>query len=165
MNLGKALVLVAGLAGVAAFFLPLAEGEDDGTTARVVAYDLVRGVDPVRGPDGVARRIDWGPNFERNRGIFVGAFAPGGLLLLVGLLALAARFGRGLAALALVFALLAGAVWAIFDRAFAEVEDPLWRGPGYYLLLACAAGGTIGAIYGLARPERRRVAVETAPGA
>jgi len=156
------LVLAGGLLAVAGFFAPLLEYvAPDGTLTGASAYEIATGNVDVSGLMAQAERLGLVTRAEAERatrlleqgvyayrGAIVACFAPGALLALVGLGALAARrLGRLAGLVSILLGLAAVGVWIFFYR----VPDPTQQtaaqlGLGLYCL---AVGGLLGALGGL----------------
>jgi hypothetical protein len=133
MKASKLIVLVGGVLGIIAFFLPLVSINRPDFHGTASAFQVVKGIDA-----GAVRTF-----------VYV-VFAPALLLALVGGLATRrGSFGRGAGALSLVFGLLGLAIAALLKSA-AEGD----AGIGLTLLLVTGIAGTVGGILGLAKPER-----------
>ena len=167
MKASKLIVLVGGILGILAFFLPLVSVERQGKSASVSAFQIMKGLDQVEVAvdDGVSKRsLDVATGAEAKKdigalkGIVMAIFAPALLLSLLGGLGVARkRFGR----VAGTFSLLAGlaglGIAAILKGA-AEGD----AGIGLTLLLITGVAGVIGGLVALVKPERPFVAAPVA---
>ena len=133
MKASKLIVLVGGVLGLIAFFLPLVSINRPDFHGTASAFQVVKGIDA-----GAVRTFIYA------------VFAPALVFALVGGLALRkGSFGRGAGTLALIFGLLGLAVTALLKSA-AEGD----AGIGLTLLLVGCVAGTVGGILGIAKPER-----------
>jgi hypothetical protein len=170
MKLWKILVLLAGLAGIAGFFLPFIEVTHTRYNARVElsAMQLVRGaadyVELAQAhedqlPKGEAQRL-----FHRIddkvstfRGLVVALYVPSALLALLGLVAVArGRFGRFGGLLALVLGIASAGIWLAFYFVSRQEKDPEFHaalGLGLYALLGAGLGGIFGGFGALLTPD------------
>ena len=159
MKASKFIVLVGGVLGILAFFLPLVSVERQGAKASVSAFDLIKGLDQVEAAvdDGVSRRelsVATSASAKKDigamKGIVMAIFAPALLLALIGGAGVARkRFGR----VAGTFALLAGLVGlgiAAILKGAAEGDG----GIGLTLLLGTGVAGLVGGLIALVKPER-----------
>lgn len=179
MKFPRALVFLAGLAGLAAIFMPFLQFDTEVNgkklRAEVTAFRMVGGVqsvrDVVKGDYEVAadedKRVvaDMNAKLDETRTVYIIAFAPGLVLLL---LAIAGRLGRGKATIALIVGLLGLGIWFLLGEGFKKAREEnktgiaLEAGIAMTLLLATGAGGTAGGLLGLIAPERRRDAAPPA---
>jgi hypothetical protein len=133
MKASKLIVLVGGVLGIIAFFLPLVAINRPDFHGTASAFQVVKGIDA-----GAVRTFIYA------------VFTPALVFAIVGGLALRrGAFGRGAGTLALVFGLLGLAVTALLKSA-AEGD----AGIGLTLLLVGCLAGTVGGILGIAKPER-----------
>jgi hypothetical protein len=169
MTVARALVLLAGFAGLAAVFLPVLELERDGVRARVTPFQVIRGVASVERAggdeatwqlDSDAARLRHDVHLEDERDLMVACLAPAVLLIAVGAVAWARRLGRGLSALALCVGMWTSGVWRMWSDQLSAVDVPVERGPALACLLGSAVCGCVGGIMGLVRPEPPRVAAK-----
>lgn len=133
MKASKLIVLVGGILGLIAFFLPLVSINRPDFHGTASAFQVVKGIDA-----GAVRTFIYA------------VFTPAIVFALVGGLALRkGAFGRGAGTLALIFGLLGLGVTALLKSA-AEGD----AGVGLTLLLVGCIAGTVGGILGIAKPER-----------
>jgi hypothetical protein len=155
MKATKFIVLVGGILGILAFFLPLVSVTRGGHTGTVSAFQVMKGLDQV------STEVDRGAATEMDRanakdgvgaikGIVMAIFAPAVLLALIGGLGVARkRFGRGAGTLVLLLGLIGLAIGGILKSA-AEGD----AGIGLTLLLVTGVSGVVGGILALVKPER-----------
>jgi hypothetical protein len=163
----KFIVLVGGILGILAFFLPMVSVERGGTRVTVSAFQVVKGLDAVQaevnkeevrtvaagyGESGRQALSEANSGIDSIKGIIMAVFVPALLLALIGGLGVRRKkFGR----VAGTFALLIGAVGlgigAILKSA-AEGDS----GIGLTLLIVTGLAGVAGGILALAKPERRQ---------
>jgi len=133
MKASKLIVLVGGILGLIAFFLPLVSINRPDFHGTASAFQVVKGIDA-----GAVRTFIYA------------VFAPAVVFALIGGLALRkGAFGRGAGTLAMIFGLLGLGVTALLKSA-AEGD----AGIGLTLLLVGCLAGTVGGILGIAKPER-----------
>jgi len=173
MKASKLIVLIGGILGILAFFLPLVSVQRDNFKGTVSAFQLVKGldtasaavddadhgslaaagVDPATGADAAASHAMAGEakkDLGALKAIVLAIFAPALLLALIGGLGVARkRFGRGAGALSLVLGLVGLGIAAILKSA-AEGD----AGVGLTLLLLTGVSGVVGGLAGLIKPER-----------
>lgn len=171
MKATKFIVLVGGMLGILAFFLPLVTVTQHGVSASVSAYDVIKGVDVASSEVSraeVTASVGSGAQTEMEDGLaaiktFVMAvFVPAGLLALIGAVGVKRKkFGR----VAGTFSLLLGVVTlgiAALLKGAAEGDG----GIGLTLLLVGGLAGTVGGLLALIKPERRtEQAAQIAPAA
>ena len=171
MKLTKFVVLLAGLCGIAAFFLPLAHGRQGSVAIEVSSYDLVRGIDVSREITGrAAEASELAPqakqaiaSVERTlaslRGVLLALHAPAALLVLFGALGLFVGFRRGLGAASAFAGLAGGGAWGYITYQagrWASLHGDAGLGMAVWLMLGACALGAIAGIVALVRPERAR---------
>jgi hypothetical protein len=164
MKASKLIVLVGGILGILAFFLPLVSVHRADFKGTASAFQIVKGLDQVshevdREADRAAARAE-APSLEVDKakdgigqikGLVLAIFAPAALLALIGGLGVARKkFGRGAGALSLVFGLIGLGIAALLKSA-AEGD----AGIGLTLLLVTGITGVVGGILALAKPERQ----------
>jgi hypothetical protein len=159
MKASKFIVLVGGILGILAFFLPLVSVERQGAQASVSAFQIIKGLDQVEAvvDQGVARRevsVATSASAKKDigalKGIVMAIFAPALLLALLGGAGVARRrFGRVAAAFSLLAGLLGLGIAAILKSA-AEGDG----GIGLTLLLVTGVAGVVGGLVALVKPER-----------
>jgi hypothetical protein len=169
MKASKLIVLVGGILGILAFFLPLVSVQRDNFHGTVSAFQLVKGLDTasdavdkadsqvnvasVGADDAVATHAAAGEakkDLGALKAIVLAIFAPALLLVLIGALGVKRnRFGRGAGALALVLGLV-GLGIAMILKSAAEGD----AGIGLTLLLLTGVSGVVGGLLGLIKPQR-----------
>ena len=163
MKASKFIVLVGGILGILAFFLPLVSVHREGHTANVSAFQVVKGLDQASSAvdDGVqqsAMSADSGGEAKKDigalKGIVMAIFAPAVLLAAIGGLGVARkRFGRVAGTFALLLGLVGLGIGAILKGA-AEGDG----GIGLTLLLLTGVAGIVGGLAALIKPDRAAVA-------
>ena len=161
----KLMVLVAGLAGIAAFFLPLVAVQKSGVEGALSAYRIVVGIQEaqqvVSGAAG--QGVGAADIAEANKalggikGIVLGIFAPAVLLLVLGLTGVARKkFGRVAGVFSLLLGLLGLGIAAILLSAAKEAGGSSGdvAGAGMYVMLAAAGLGALGGLMALVKPDR-----------
>ena len=170
MKAWKYLVLIAGIAGVAGFFLPLItfqspRGDIEGS---VSAYQIVRGIDavdelidttrPMTITNAEATRVVSTINneLERYRGALIACYVPAAALALLGALVGARRkMGRIAGLLAIVIGLVNAGVWLLFYQVSMEQpEVSAAIGFGLHLLLIAGVLGMLSGLGALIAPDR-----------
>jgi hypothetical protein len=171
----KFIVLAAGVLGVLAFFLPIAQASysQDGTTATasLSAFDIVRGNIPVsvsKAGESTTMRTNLADHVETKgdvgamKGIVIGMFAPGFLLLLIGLVNLKrGKFQRLGGFFTLLLGMVGLGIGMIFQAAADEVSKDAGQsigGVGISLMLAGGALAALGGLLALIKPDRGEVA-------
>lgn len=177
MRAWKYLVLIAGIVGVAGFFLPFVElhSEPAKLDGLVSAYQVVRGIDDVRdliaGTKPLAMQAD--PAVQRTiaelnrrlaeyRGVMVAFYVPAALLALLGALAgIRRRMGRLAGLCAILFGGASGVVWLLFDHVSRESAakaaasgTSAVMGYGLHALLVAALFGVIAGLGAFLLPDR-----------
>jgi hypothetical protein len=160
MKLAKLVVLLGGVIGVLAFFVPLANVTVNKTEISVSGYDLFTGMsaleamaDKSNAPEETKQGAV--ETLSEIKGIILVCFLPGALLALVGLVAVARRrFGRlgGVGAIAL--GVIAFLVFMALSRGAAEAEDGT-AGAAVYLIAASGLLGIAGGSLVVVNPDRR----------
>lgn len=165
MKASKFIVLVGGILGLLAFFLPMVSVERGDAKVSVSAFQVVKGLDEVSatvgseevkvkaaayGDVGGASVAEAQSGIEKIKGIILAFFAPALLLAAIGGLGVARKkFGR----VAGTFSLLLGLVGlgvAVMLRSAAEGD----AGAALTVLLLTGVAGVVGGILALAKPER-----------
>ncbi len=160
MKASKLIVLVGGILGILAFFLPLVSVHRADFHGTASAYQIVKGLDKVGSAvDEAADRAE-APSMEvdqakdglgKIKGLVMAIFAPAAVLALLGGLGVARKkFGRGAGTLALLVGLIGLAIAALLKSA-AEGD----AGIGLTFLLITGAAGVVGGVMALVNPERR----------
>lgn len=171
MKATKFIILVGGLLGLLAFFLPLVSVQRAGNSVSVSAFQVMKGLDTVEvavHEAGAARRYDvetaaFASEAKKDigamKGIVMAIFAPAALLVLLGGLGVGRkRFGR----VAATFSLLAGIAGlgiASILKSAAEGDS----GIGLTFLLVTGVAGIVGGLMGLVKPERVAQKVSQVP--
>ncbi len=159
MKASKLIVLVGGILGIIAFFLPLVSVHRADYQGTASAFQIVKGLDQVSHEvDREAARAE-APSLEVDKakdgigqikGLVMAIFAPAAVLALIGGLGVARKkFGRGAGALSLIVGLIGLGIAALLESA-AEGD----AGIGLTLLLVTGVAGVVGGILALAKPER-----------
>ncbi len=164
--MGKYLVLLAGIAGVVAFFLPimrirLKEREFGVSTLQIMRG--IRGMEEAIGEKAGESKEErealeeTEEGLRKVKGIFLAFFGPAAVLLLLGVLT---RVGRGVGILALIVGLIGFGGWALMNYAVSEAgkqsaDAETGTGLGLTLLLVSALLGVVGGIVAIAKPPRR----------
>jgi len=164
MKASKFIVLVGGILGILAFFLPMVTVERQGKSVSVSAFQVVKGLDAVGSEldkDEVqmkAASYDGGreslsgakKGVDGMKGIIMAIFAPALLLALIGAAGVARKkFGRVAGTFSLLFGLLGLGIGAILKSA-AEGDS----GVGLTIMLLTGVLGIVGGIIALAKPDR-----------
>jgi hypothetical protein len=170
MSLWKYLVLLAGIVGVAGFFLPFIDVHT--ANARFgrhpSAFQLVRSLETLDAltldlthlglADAQAKETAAAAHaqLEQARTAASVIFAPAALLAILGAtLGIRRRMGRLAGFVALVLGAISASVWAIFY--YVASRDPhhaATMGLGANLLLACGAAGALAGLGALVLPDR-----------
>ena len=147
MKASKFLVLLGGVIGIVAFFLPFLEFVHQGGTVAPSAMQFVTGGISAKGAETVNRVV------QDMRIIVLVSFAPAVMCALFGLIGmLKGSFARGLGAGALLFGLLTFGVWFVLNTAAADAGAR--AGIGMWLLMVAGAAGAIGGLIALIKPDR-----------
>ena len=164
MKASKFVVLVGGILGILAFFLPMVSVSRQGKTVTVSAFQVVKGLEAVKAEvekDEVRAqaastsydRASYGKakdGVDGIKGIVMAIFAPALLLALIGGAGVARKkFGRVAGTFSLLFGLVGLGIGAILKSA-AEGDS----GIGLTLLLITGLAGIVGGIMALVKPER-----------
>ena len=166
MKASKFVVLVGGILGILAFFLPMVSVTRQGHTATVSAFQVVKGLDAVSSElnkeEVKVKAASYGETGSLNdakdgvgsiKGIVMAIFAPALLLALIGGAGVARKkFGRVAGTFSLLFGLLGLGIGAILKSA-AEGDS----GIGLTILLITGLAGIVGGIMALVKPERLAV--------
>jgi hypothetical protein len=161
MKATKFIVLLAGVTGVVAFFLPLIAVSGAGSSVTISGFQSVQGISSVPGASSADKAAQDALSKEDltvinkalddSRLVILAVFAPALLCALIGLIGVAkGSFGRGLGILASVLGAIGFAIWAILNSKAGDV-----KGIGMWLLLASAAGATLGGLLALIKPDRQ----------
>ena len=159
MKASKFIVLVGGILGILAFFLPLVSVERQGHQASVSAYQIIKGLDQVEvavdeGARQAAYSVETSASAKKDigamKGIVMAIFAPALLLALMGAAGVARkRFGRVAGTFSLLAGLVGLGIGALLKSA-AEGDG----GIGLTLLIVTGVAGVVGGIATLIKPER-----------
>ena len=166
----KFFVLVTGLLGLIAFFLPLVAVKDSGVKGAISAFTIVKGIDKasdvVEGSAAAAgtaaekQAVKEANNaLGQVKGIVLAIFAPALLLtILGGIGTMRGRFGRGMGTGALLFGVIGLAIWALLNSAAQEAggSGGSVAGIGLHMLLITGIGGALGGLFALIKPDRGR---------
>ncbi len=168
MKAAKFIILVGGIVGILSFFFPLVSVHRAEGTVTVSALLIIEGLDTVsvavdsehvHTVRDVEVRGEAQKDFGAMKGIVLAVFVPALLLALIGGIAVwRKRFGRGSAALALIFGLVALGIGAVLTNA-AEGDG----GIAIKLLLLTGVAGSLGGLIGLVKPERFIATATQAP--
>jgi hypothetical protein len=169
----KFMVLVGGIVGVVAFFLPMfsVEGDVGGQNKKVTvsAFQAVRGAEAVKASiesqAGVQVASADQKSFDdledattKFKGVFLGMYAPAALLLLLGLIGvLKKKFGRVFGVLSVLFGLVAIALWGLIFTGTKDTETgqaAFALGLGIHLMLVSGILGFLGGIINTVKPDR-----------
>ena len=171
----KFMVLVAGLMGLVAFFLPFLSVEAEGKSVSVSAFQAVRGisvvekeVDKAAGAataataEGQAALGELDEVLTKVKSFLYAMYAPALLLVLFGLIGVVKqKFGRGFAILSLLMGLIALGFWALLFMAAGEANKGEGQGDaqvalglGVHLLLGTGILGFLGGIINTVKPDR-----------
>lgn len=171
MKASKFIVLVGGILGIVAFFLPLVSVERNGKSASVSAFQVVKGLDAVQNElekdnvrvsaaayGGTAALNEANDGLENAKGIVLGMFAPALLLAAIGGAGVGRKkFGRVAGSFTLLFGLLALGIGALAKSA-AGAES----GIGITLMLLAGVAGVVGGLITLVKPDRGEGAMHPA---
>src|ERR1041385_7139060 len=151
MKANKFSVLVGGILGILAFFLPLVSVERQGHQVSVSAYQVVKGLDQAQAAvdDGVQQQqldVETSASAKKDigalKGIVMAVFAPAALLALIGAIGVARkRFGRVAGTFSFLLGLVGLGIGAILKSA-AEGDG----GVGLTLLLLAGVAGVVGGL-------------------
>ena len=166
MKASKLVVLVGGILGIIAFFLPLVSVHRTNVHGTVSAFQLMKGLDTAS--DEIDKASIEGATAEEReatrsgakdtvgalKGIVMAIFAPALLLTLIGGLGVGRKkFGRVAGTFALLLGLIGLGIAAVLKSA-AEGD----AGVGMTFLLVTGVAGVVGGIMALAKPERAPMA-------
>jgi hypothetical protein len=165
----KLLALLAGIAGVVGFFLPLAEYSDSAgkVLSTQSAYEIATTPTEATGLSDIAHglgaskeqaeRLEAAANKSllAHRGFIVAFYVPAALQLLLALVNLfRARVGRFAGFLTLLFGAGSAAVFAYFWIGYARSDDASAAlGYGVWLLAGAGAGGMLAGLATMLRPR------------
>jgi len=169
----KFLIVLAGAAGIAGFFMPFIEVTH--TTyqvhAKISALQLVRGaenfvdlaeqnLDKLHVPRAEAERFfrEVGDRVDAFRGVVIGLYVPAALLALIGLVGIVrGKLGRLAGLLSLVLGLASAGIWLAFLFVSRQERDPHFTaamGLGLHMLLVAGVGGVLAGLGALVSPDR-----------
>lgn len=168
MKIWKILVLVAGLAGVAGFFLPALSGAESYS-----GFQVFRGVST--GADMLEKAKTVGKEYEATKGatekfdaqvetgatalkgIILGFYVPALLLVILGVVGLIrGKFQRVSGVFAVLLGLVSSLVWGIFALGASDANSGFSVGIGLHMLLVAGLGGLIAGIGALVKPDGDR---------
>ena len=165
MRTAKLIVLLAGVLGVLAFFLPLATFTHDGKELGVSAYEVFTGVGELEDRvDGTTAEVgktqdDVYRTLPEIKTVVLICFLPGALLALIGLVAVArGRFGRLGGTICVLLGAVALLVFTGLNRGAEASGGDATRGAGMYLVLATGLLGVIGGLAATVSPDHGRAA-------
>ncbi len=157
----KYIVLVAGIVGLVAFFLPLIAVQKSGIEGKLSAYRIVKGIDKAdqvvasAGPGDPTSVAEANKALSAVKGIVLAIFVPALLLAIFGGVGAARRrFGRGLAIPSMIFGLLGVGIWALLDAAASAGPGESVAGVGMHLLLITGLLGFLGGLIATVKPDR-----------
>jgi hypothetical protein len=160
MKASKFIVLVGGILGILAFFLPLVSVQRANASSKVSAFQVIKGLDAIetavdgstpRTSEDALMRQESKQDVGAMKGIVIAVFVPAALLALIGALGVKRKkFGRAAATFALLLGLVGLGIGASLKSA-AEGD----AGIGISILLVTGLAGVIGGLAGLVKPERR----------
>jgi len=167
----KFMVLVGGILGVVAFFLPMFSVEGGGKKFTVSAFQAVRGAEAIKSSmeSQAGEKASNDPSTKKAfddledvttkfKSVFLGMYAPAAILLLLGLVGvLKKKFGRGFGVLALLFGLVAMGLWGLIFAGTKDqkaTENAFALGLGIHLMLATGILGFLGGITNTVKPDR-----------
>src|SRR5512134_1336374 len=136
MTAARWIVLVGGVLGTIAFFVPLASFVHRGEARAITAHELFTGVTELEQAQTIAEI----------RGVIALCFLPGAVLLVLGFVAaIRGRFGRVGGTTAVVLGVIGLLVFYALN-AGVDSDPTASRGPAMYLLLAAGALGLAGGV-------------------
>ncbi len=170
MKASKFIVLVGGILGILAFFLPMVTVNRADFSGSVSAFQIVKGLDAVSvaagSRDVSVALADAGADaksakeaLDGMKGIVMAIFAPALMLVLIGGLGVfRKKFGRVAGTFSLLFGLVGLGIGALLKGA-AEGDS----GIGLTLLLITGVAGVVGGLIALAKPEREVIPAKEQP--
>ncbi|HEY4240945.1 MAG TPA: hypothetical protein VGM88_14075 [Kofleriaceae bacterium] len=170
MSASKFLVLVGGIVGLIAFFMPMAAVTRQGVTAKVSAFQVVKGLDSMEATvesNGEKSHVtlsaeqvnETKDGIEKVKGVILAFFAPAFLFVLFGIAGIARkRFGRVIGTFSLLFGLVSLGVAALLNSAFTQTGNADSKGIAVTLLFVSSIAAVIGGLMALIKPERLAVA-------
>ncbi len=164
MKASKFIVLLGGILGILAFFLPMVAVDRPDAKGTVSAFELIKGVDQAqaavdREPAYASmRESSSGPNMGALKGIVVAIFVPALFLFALGGLGVARKkFGRAAGIVSLIFGVIGLAIAGLLSAAASGDS-----GIGLTLLIVTGLLGLVGGILATAKPERGLQGLATA---
>lgn len=172
MKASKFIVLVGGILGILAFFLPMVTVHRQDFSGSVSAFQIVKGLDQLSVQAGTHEAsvalADMGSSaksakeaLDGMKGIVMAIFAPALMLVLIGGLGvMRKKFGRVAGTFSLLFGLVGLGIGALLKGA-AEGDS----GIGLTLLLLTGVAGVVGGLVALVKPERAVIPAKEQPRA
>ncbi len=172
MKASKFIVLVGGILGILAFFLPMVTVQRSDFSGSVSAFQIVKGLDTLSVAAGsheaTVALADAGASaqsakdaLDGMKGIVMAIFAPALMLVLIGGLGvMRKKFGRVAGTFSLLFGLIGLGIGALLKGA-AEGDS----GIGLTLLLVTGVAGVVGGLIALVKPERPVIPAKEQPRA
>jgi hypothetical protein len=169
MKASKFIVLVGGILGLIAFFLPAVNVTTERGKVGVSAMQLVAGLDLAKSavdeaavtPDTAdaaafsKARGDTSAEISKIKGFVLALFAPALLLVLLGGVgAMRRKFGRGFGAMSLLLGLISLALGALIMSVASEGGSETGAGIAITLLVVTGIAGAIGGLLALVKPDR-----------
>ncbi len=170
MKASKFVVLLGGVLGVIAFFLPLIAVQKSGLTGKLSAYRIVAGVTKASQVVKEASAMSEGENKENLeeankaladiKGVVIGMYVPVWLLLLIGGIGVArGKFQRLGGTFSLLIGLIGLGVASLLlsaaqSKDVTSATQESVAGVGMYVMFLAAAMGTIGGLITLVKPDR-----------
>lgn len=171
MKASKFVVLVGGVLGLIAFFLPLIAVQKSGVSGKLSAYRIVAGITAAQQvvdkasalPEAQPNKKDFkeaNDTLGAIKGIVIGLFVPVWLLLLIGGIGAARKkFGRVAGSFSLLVGLIGLGVASLLlgaaqDKTVTSVTNESVAGVGMYVMFLAAALGAIGGIMTLIKPDK-----------
>lgn len=157
VRIAKFLVLLGGIAGVAAFFLPFVTVASGGDSASLSAYQAVRGVDVIednmgKGEAPPQAQEELQSVLDRVKGFLYGIYAPSVLMILFGLIGvIKGKFGRGFGLVSFLLGGLTLGVWGLIAGVAGGSATSL--GLGVHLLAVAGALGVVGGLVNSVKPD------------
>ncbi len=173
MKFSKFIVLLAGLVGIAAFFLPLVAVKGAGSEGALSAFQIVTGAGQAKDAvdsaiaESAQAYIDKANIAEAStvakdalnqvKGITLALFAPAVLLTILGIAGLIRKqFGRLAGTGSLLLGILGLAVWAVLNQAANDASaGESVKGIGMHLLMGTGGLGVLGGLLALIKPDRK----------
>jgi hypothetical protein len=171
----KYIILTAGVIGLISFFMPLISVSKAGITGKLSAYRIVKGIDSAKDIVGKAGKnasaetdkkvvADANKALGALKAIVLAVFFPAMMIFLLGLVGtLRKSFGRGLAIPTFLFGLVGLAISGLLTAVASSDGGQSVAGSGMYMLLFASVVGTVFALIGIIKPDRKAVAQANAP--